>query len=56
MIELTSKCFKKCIDTQYPLYTYEEESCVSKCVNNYFKGFEHIIREAEKEIDSRINQ
>lgn len=40
--KITDACFRECIDTQYQLYTTDEEQCVKRCVQDYFKGYEAI--------------
>jgi hypothetical protein len=36
---VSEQCFSECVSMQYRLFTLEEASCVSSCVENYFKGY-----------------
>jgi hypothetical protein len=40
--KISDLCFKECIDVKYKLYTTEEDSCVERCVKNYFQGYQDL--------------
>jgi hypothetical protein len=50
ILKVTQHCFQDCTQTNYSIFTTDEQACIQRCTQEYFKNYQKIAEYTYKQL------